>query len=344
VNESAATSTTSARKESGRTAALIAVGIAAAVAVICIAFAWPAVRSGLHDVPIGIAAPAPAADQASAALTTARPGAFANTTYSNEAELVAAVKNRDVYGGFVLSPSGITVVTASAASPVIAQALGQVGTALGSTQGATVTVDDVVPAPPADARGAGLSASALPLTLSGILPAYVFAFLYRRRLFVRTAAALSVSVLTGFAVAAILTYWFESVQQNYLAVSLGLALASAAMASVLLGLEAIGGAKAMGIGVAAFLLLGNPLSGLSSAPEFLPSGWGSLGQFLPPGASASLLRGNAFFDGAAIARPLLVLTSWLLLGLGLTAVAAATRRSKARTATSTVPTLRPVPA
>lgn len=318
-----------ARRESGRTAALLAVGIAVAVAVICIAFAWPAVRSGLHEVPIGIAAPGPAAQQLAAGLDTNRPGAFDVTIYPSEAELVSAVEARDIYGGVVLGPSGVTVVTASAASPVIAQALGQVGTAIADQQGAGVTVTDVVPSPEADPRGAGLAASALPLTLSGILPAYVFAFLYPRRLFVRTAAALSVAVLTGFAVAAILTYWFGSVEENYVAVALGLALASAAISSTLLGLNAIGGNKAMGVGVAVFLLLGNPLSGLSSAPEFLPSGWGALGQLLPPGASATLLRSNAFFDGAGSSASLLVLTSWLLLGLGLTGVAAARRRRTA---------------
>ena len=147
-------------------------------------------------------------------------------------------------------------------------------------------------------------------------------------------------MLTGFGVAAILTYWFGSVEENAVAVALGLALASAAMSSVLLGLNAIGGAKAMGVGVATFLLLGNPLSGLASAPEFLPSGWGALGQLLPPGASATLLRGNAFFDGAGTTGPLLVLTSWLLLGLGLTAVAAARRRRPV--AAVTTPSLDPV--
>jgi hypothetical protein len=60
------------------------------------------------------------------------------------------------------------------------------------------------------------------------------------------------------------------------------------------------------------VLAGNPLSGLSSAPELLPQPAGALGQLLPPGAGGSLLRSTAFFDGAAATGPLAVLAaSWL---------------------------------
>jgi hypothetical protein len=62
------------------------------------------------------------------------------------------------------------------------------------------------------------------------------------------------------------------------------------------------------------MLLGNPLSGLNSAPELLPSGWGQVGQWLPQGANATLLRSTAFFDGAGATTPLLVLTCWALVG------------------------------
>lgn len=66
------------------------------------------------------------------------------------------------------------------------------------------------------------------------------------------------------------------------------------------------------------VLLGNPLSGVTSAPELLPSGWSTLGQLLPPGATGSALRSTSFFDGAAAQAPLLVLACWTLAGLALT--------------------------
>ena len=67
---------------------------------------------------------------------------------------------------------------------------------------------------------------------------------------------------------------------------------------------------------------GNPLSGMTSAPEMLPSGWGALGQLLPPGAAGTALRSVSFFDGAGAGRPLVVLTCWLVAGLALCALGA----------------------
>ena len=67
-------------------------------------------------------------------------------------------------------------------------------------------------------------------------------------------------------------------------------------------------------------LIGNPISGVASAPEMLPTGWGTLGQMLPPGAGGSLLRSTAFFDGAAAAGPVLILAAWLAAGLVLAAL------------------------
>jgi hypothetical protein len=65
------------------------------------------------------------------------------------------------------------------------------------------------------------------------------------------------------------------------------------------------------------MLLGNPLSGLTSAPEMLPSGWGALGQLLPPGAAGTALRSVSFFDGAGAGQSFVVLSCWLVAGLAL---------------------------
>jgi hypothetical protein len=79
------------------------------------------------------------------------------------------------------------------------------------------------------------------------------------------------------------------------------------------------------------MLLGNPLSGLNSAPELLPSGWGQLGQWLPQGANGALLRSMAFFDGAGGTLPIVVLTCWSLAGLVLILIAVARQQSPSAT-------------
>jgi hypothetical protein len=102
----------------------------------------------------------------------------------------------------------------------------------------------------------------------------------------------------------------------------------AAIALFVLGLHSLAGTAGLGLGAATVLLLGNPLSGLASAPELLPSGWGSLGQLLPPGATGSLLRSVSWFDGAGAGAPLLVLTAWSAVGLALLGAGALAARRR----------------
>jgi len=67
------------------------------------------------------------------------------------------------------------------------------------------------------------------------------------------------------------------------------------------------------------------VSGLTSAPELLPQPWGAVGQLLPPGATGTLLRSVAFFDGAGGAVAAWVLGAWAAGGLLLAAIAGRSR-------------------
>ena len=65
----------------------IVVVLTVAIAVIAIAFALPASRSAPHDVPIGVAGPAPVAEQISARLGERAPDAFDVRTFDDDAAL-----------------------------------------------------------------------------------------------------------------------------------------------------------------------------------------------------------------------------------------------------------------
>ncbi|MBP2350598.1 hypothetical protein JOF29_001681 [Kribbella aluminosa] len=127
--------------------------------------------------------------------------------------------------------------------------------------------------------------------------------------------AITFAVTGGLALAAVLQYWLGSFEGSYLGNAGVIALSIAAISLTLLGLEWLLGTAGLALGGAVMMLLGNPLSGMTSAPEMLPSGWGTLGQLLPPGAAGTALRSVSFFDGAGIGRPLVVLGCWLLAGL-----------------------------
>jgi hypothetical protein len=108
-----------------------------------------------------------------------------------------------------------------------------------------------------------------------------------------------------------------------------IALSIGAISLTLLGLEWLIGTAGLALGSATMMLLGNPLSGMTSAPEMLPNGWSTLGQLLPPGAAGTALRSVSFFDGAGAARPLVVLACWLAGGLALCALGSLRTRGRA---------------
>jgi hypothetical protein len=296
-------------------------GLTVLLSVLLTAFAWPAANSEPREVPLAVAAPGPVAAQVQQRLAGAGGEAFDVTRVADRAAAVAAIEDRDVYGALVLGPSGVEMLTASAASPVVAQLLGQVAGRLPVDPAAgPPTVTDVVPLPADDPRGAGLAAGSLPLVLGGIAAAAVLTLRVQgpgRRLL----GALGFAVAGGLAMTAILQFWLGSLDGGYWTNSAVVGLAIGATATVVLALERLFGVAGLGLGGAAvMLLLGNPLSGIASAPELLPAGWGAFGQLLPPGAAGTALRSVAFFDGAGAGTALLVLGCWLVAGLALFAV------------------------
>ena len=295
--------------------------LAAVVAVVLLAFGLPAVKGSPHDLPVGVAGPSAASTLVVKGLTHREPGALAVTGYDSQDALVAAIRDRDVYGGIVVGPSGPTVLIAGAASPAVAQALTAIGQQLASAQHATVTVRDVVPLPAADPRGIGVAMVVLPLVIGSILPALALGRLGARRR-AQVAGALVYSVLGGLSTAAVLHYWFGSLDGDYLAESGVMAATLAAGTLALLGLQWAFGRVGLAVGAVALVLVGNPLSGAMSAPELLTSPWREIGQGMTPGAGSQLLRSVTFFDGAGATGGWWVLAAWAVAGLVLVALPA----------------------
>jgi hypothetical protein len=291
-------------------------GLTALVSLLIAAFALPAVHSGPNHVPIGVAGPASITPQLKQIFTQGNAKAFDVKIYTEESQLKKAIQHHVVYGGLSVTTTGASMLVSSAASPTIAEQLGGLASTLTAQTQTQIGVTDVVALPTKDPRGSGLNALALPLVLGSLLPALLMFQIYRRRVSSQIAASLGASVLIGLAVSAILTFWIGATHgANFWLLTLGLAFGVAATSLILLGLGALAGRIGLAIGAAVVLLLGAPLSGFSSAPEWISSPWGTIGQLLPPGAAGSVLRSFAFFDGHGSGPGLLVLGGWALIGL-----------------------------
>jgi hypothetical protein len=127
------------------------------------------------------------------------------------------------------------------------------------------------------------------------------------------------AVLAGLAGAAVL-HWLGALSGNYVTDAGAVGLMALAVAGAVAGLGALLGAARRGCRRAALFVVGNPISGVAAAPELLPKPWGEVGQWLPPGAGATLLRSVSFFDGAGGMSAAWVLGGWAVVGLLLIAV------------------------
>ncbi|MGW2567915.1 ABC transporter permease [Streptomyces sp. NPDC001537] len=308
-----ATSATPARTRTRRLiAVLVLVPLLAALALW--AFAWPAARTAPRDLPLGVAGPTAATAQVERQLEQ-NEGAFEIHRYADEAAARDAIEDRTVYGAVVVTPQGPELLTASAASPTVAQLLRQAVAGQAAAEGTQIHTVDVVAAPANDPRGAALSASVLPLALAGIAAgsAVTMTGLRGPR---AVAALIGAAALVGATAAGIAHSWLGVLTGNWWAEAGVLGLATLAVSAAVAGLGALFGQAGIGVAAGTVMLFGNPFSGAPSAPQLLPEPVGTIGQWLPPGAGTTLLRSVSFFDGAAATGPALTLTWWALVGLG----------------------------
>lgn len=307
-----------------------AVGLVALVAVVVLAFLWPSVTAEPRDLPVAAAGDPAVVAQVQAGLDQHAEGAIELVTVADRDAAVDLVESRDAYGALVLGQQP-EVLTASAASPTVAQLLAGLQPALqaqvsaaATAQGVpaeavpTVAVTDAVPLSADDPRGSTLAAASFPLVLGGMVGGIAISLavvgVWRR------VAALGVySVVGGLAIAGIL-HGLGGLHGAYLADSLAVALTLLGIGSTIVGAVAVLGRPGIAVGPVLFLLVANPLSASAMPVEFLLSPWGAVGQWFPPGASATLLRDLSYFPAADTDFPWLVLTGWAVLGLLLSLV------------------------
>src|SRR5580692_318316 len=292
---------------------IIAVLLPLMIVLAVLAFAWPAARIAPRDLPVGIVGTGRASEQVLTGLNRSEPGGFDVRRYADQAAARAAIRDRDIYGAFVIGPGGVIVLEASAASPAVAQLLSTVGQHLGSSRPA---VQDVVPLPAGDPRGLVLPSALLPLTICGVIMASVIGLVLAFRPAWRQIMALIVvSATAGLGAYLIAQGFLGALPHEAVATWAALSLTVLAVGATTAGLIALIGAGGPGLGVGLLISVGNPFSGATSAPELLPAPVGTIGQWLPPGAGASLLRSTAYFGGQGAAGHLIVLVAWIAAGL-----------------------------
>ena len=161
-----------------------------------------------------------------------------------------------------------------------------------------------------------LPSALLPLTICGVIMAAVIGLVLAFRPAWRQIMALIVvSATAGLGAYLIAQGFLGALPHEALATWAALSLTVLAVGATTAGLIALIGAGGLGLGVVLMIFIGNPFSGATSAPGLLPAPAGAIGQWLPPGAGASLLRSTAYFGGHGAAGHLIVLIVWIVAGL-----------------------------
>jgi hypothetical protein len=241
------------------------------------------------------------------------PGAYEIHAYSSLAAARTGILIRAVYG--VFRPDLSLLLVASAASPSVAALLQQTFAAAARTQGQVLVVRDLVPLPSSDPRGATAFSMVLSLIIAGIMGSTVIYLLGQHRPPPERLAAM-VALATGAGlVAALLTNVIISAfPGHFLAVWGVAALFVLALGLPIAAFQVLIGVGGTAIGAVMFLVIGNPASGGSSAPELLPGFWRALSQLLPPGAAITAMRDVVYFHGHGMTQALLVLGGYAILG------------------------------
>jgi hypothetical protein len=329
------------------TLAAVFAGLAIAIPLIVLLFTAPAAKGKPHELPIGVVGPAAAVTQVTERLEAQQPGGFDVKTYASADELIAATKDRAVYGGVVIGAEP-RAITASGASAVVAPIITQLANA--GAQGRTVQVTDVAPPSADDPRGAGFGSMVMPVFLSGMVLALTTVLIGGHPKVVAVALPIGAAVVGAAAVGAAM--WIGVLPGGFWAQWLAMTAGMLAIGATVAGLVQLAGTKGIAPAALLFMLIGMPLAGIGAPPEFLPHVWAVLGQSLPIGATGTALRSAAFFApdslvGAGAGAAFAVLGAWIAVGYGLLVIGAAKHRAATAAAPSgsdpvpTAPATRP---
>lgn len=300
----------------------VPLGLALLVPAMLFAFVSPSLNSGASELPIAISGPSAAVQKLTDGLDGSQPDAFDFTTAASQDSVRELVFDREAVGGISIAADGAVEITVAGAAGTPYSGLLKGLAASLQQGGATVTVDDVAPLSEDDPNGAGLAALGLPLAFGGMISAVLLATQLKRRPWLKIASSIAASLTVGFAVTAVLQFGFGTLDGDYILTAFSLSLGVSAISLFILGLESLLGLAGIGIGAVLMMFIGNPLAGMATGWQWLPSPWGVIGQLLPIGASGTLVRSSAFFDGHGAAVPGAVLAVWAVVGILLIAVSA----------------------
>lgn len=266
-----------------------------------------------HHLAFGYVGPSEGAAQ----LQKAAGDALDVRTLTGVDQAKSQIRHLQVYGAYLDASTKTQLLIASAASPQVATLLKTLGSRL---PGAPTAVD-VVPLPRADSGGGSISVLVQITVLAGtigalglgrMVPGYRANYA-RRELPVAFLVLFALAI--GLGVTGVASAFGIGTDVGFWSRALTLSMLNLAVTASLSALVALIGSAGSAVGGVLYFLLGLPISGAATALPMLPWGWRHLGQALPPGAAATLLRRVLYFHSAGLRNAITVLAIYAATGL-----------------------------
>jgi hypothetical protein len=285
-----------------------------------------------HGLPVGIVGSPQVVRAIDGELERSAPGSFKINAYGSLAAAQTAIRHRTVYGAFQPAPAPVLLI-ANAASPPVAALLKTVVGEVPHPPGQDVVVRDLVPLPPSDSSGATTFSALLSLILAGLLgTSLIFAVTGERPETVRLVASVGLAIGAGLLTALVTNVLVSAFPGKFFEVWGVATLFVLAIGLPIAAFQAIFGVAGTAIGWLLFLVIGNPASGASSAPELLPTFWRAFSQRLPDGAAVTSMRDVVYFHGHGSSVALITLVLYAIIGAALALIVYSSRtRRKATT-------------
>jgi hypothetical protein len=281
-----------------------------------------------HGVLVAVAGPTAQTAPLRDGLARAAGPAFDVQSVPTPAVAVRDVSDQGLYGAYVppARPGATaTVIVADASGSSVTSAVESLFRAVAAKQGSQLAVRDVRPLPAGDASGLSLFFFLVACTLGGFLAVSATGIAapalrprYRWPLILAVAVAVpSLAYLFGGQGLGAID---GSAGAVFALLGVG-ALYVLAVAVVTRGLQLIlGGIGTLFAGMAVFVLLNFPSSGMSLQGPMLPTFWHVLNRFWIGAPASDAFRNIVYFGGQAVGADVLKLLGWLAVGVVLLAL------------------------
>ncbi|MFE0173903.1 DUF3533 domain-containing protein [Streptomyces sp. NPDC059002] len=317
-------------------AALLVIGVLALQLLFIASYVGALHNPKPTDVPFGVVAPGPAAEQTADGLKKLPGEPLDPRVVEDEATARHQIMNRDIDGALIVDPRGTTdtLLVASGGGTALSRTLTELTAKVEGAEKRAVKTIDVAPASNQDFNGLSSFYLVVGWCVGGYLCASILAISAGSRAanvpraVIRLGTMALYSIVGGLGGAIIIGPILGALPGSIMGLwGLG-ALVIFGVGAITLALQSLTGIVGIGLAVLLVVIAGNPSAGGAFPLPMLPPFWEAIGPWLPPGAGTWVARSIAYFEGNAVTGPLLVLSAWAVLGVVVTLALSARNKNK----------------